>query len=360
MLRKKILGFILISCVCVSIFSVLYLKDEKINNENANDLTNQNINLDLPKNSYSIFDFSPFLNHSEEDFITYTYDLYDATTPQQSYSNDDGTVIFPYYPHSFNDSKEITVIDNDYYSADQFYYIMGAGYQIGAMGNVLFYLDTPFYDDTPGEEGFYHRLDEDLTILDSGNKTAFDNLLAIVPAFPGMEASINDASFFPTMTDLWNNSKNLFYSENNINGFNQSTSGLDSSSKYSRDNYLAAMVGFQMAKSPYFNIENPDAATYISYIADKIMNDFTYDTALDATIGFRPSYSLVGESYTVLQSSIELIDNALAISAHLAWNIAGGMNQTSENVTKSEGIWRSIYDNLYNSTYDMYMSTCGT
>ncbi|MCP4762656.1 MAG: hypothetical protein GY870_12825 [archaeon] len=36
------------------------------------------------------------------------------------------------------------------------------------------------------------------------------------------------------------------------------------------------------------------------------------------------------------------------------------MNQTSENVTKSEGIWRSIYDNLYNSTYDMYMSTCGT
>ncbi|MHA1727461.1 MAG: hypothetical protein ACTSWY_01860 [Promethearchaeota archaeon] len=326
-------AFLVCLCFLMLFFNIVFLNNIGIKNSNADHFALQKENI----KSSEIFSFnqaiSPFFNHSENDIEIYNY-LAHEYTPD-----------FSIFRHSLNNTDGIVIENTNHYSADQFYYMMG-------MGNLIYesekseilelfdsYIETPLADDGV-DGGFYHKIDENFNVV-SESKLCFDNLLAIMSLFNALDYGASSR-----ILSQWDIVKTLFW-DSEGDGFNHST-GIESNERYSEDNFLSAIISFNIAKEL-----GGDTGDSFNYGNDTIMlfNSSMYD---EDNPSFYSYMNQDGEKNGTTDKS--LLPNALGISALLEWNIAINFDQNSSKVIQAENVWKYINEHLYNNSYDMYMS----
>ncbi len=326
--NKKARGFIFILLICFSGFNGLILI---FNSNNESSFLNANLNENIESSSYEMSS-SPFFNHSEDDFLSYE-SLEHEFSPE-----------FSVFRHSLDESSQIA--DSNHYAADQFLYILG-------MGNFVFQDDetaiSEFYDslqttqlwDDNDAGGFYSEIDDDFE-LSTSLKTSYDNLLAILSLFEGLNYGGSER-----IASQWETVKTLFWDVNR-EGFNHSTEV--TTELFSVDNFLAASTLFRITRE-LGGLIGADSFTY----ANETMNLFNSSMYDELNPSFYTFMNSDGDDHNDTTNKL-LLPNALGISALLDWNIAENFDKNSSKVQQSEKIWNFLKENFYNDTFQLFMS----
>lgn len=334
MLKQKVIKNCIMSILILSIFLGLFLfmnynnLSRKVNLSNIPDNNNKlNASLDaLPAQ------IGPFFNHTIDDIGQYSKLINEPIT----------TFV---YRHSFNNSEGFSVVDNNLYSADQFYYLLGYNRLVSGnfmVPNYISYIKQAGLWDS-SLKGYYSSASSDL-VNNTDIKTSFDNTLALLAILTGVGDYSPDTR--ELLLEQWDSLNNIFY-DSSVELYNRTNSDI-SGIKYTSDNLLVALAAFRVVQQGEFNgtsLNFNDFYMRGKSILEKI-NSTRFDTSLAS-----PSFY---EQNSVDDSDKYLLVNAIAISTILEYNIASNFTVDSGYISQASRIYDFLKDKLYNSTYNMY------
>lgn len=333
MFKRKSKSILLISSLIVSVFVAVYIIDgaeSPISNMNGNKTGDDCDSLAIADSGLP-YQVSPFFNHTDQDRNQYA-----------ELASEDLSIIL--YRHAFNNTDDFEITDSNITAADQFYYLMGLQRLTGAYLIPTFYdwqQSSLLWDSESTEGGFFTEMDENKTVI-SGQRTLYDNVLAILGALEGLYAS---TSLDPKtqIDNQWNTVVDLFWDD--TDSLFDHTS--DNTNKFSSDNLLAAIAAFQIAYASKLN-DYPGLQQDALDKGEAIMNELN-SSLYDPNINWEGYF----QSETSGTDKV-LFPNALGISALLHWNIAEGYQENSLYLAQAERLYSFLKSNLFNTTQNMY------
>lgn len=328
-LKKSIISLFILS-IFIGLFSFMNYNDfSKTNNINTISANENKLNAALDVLPAQV---GPFFNHTIDDIGQYSKLINEPIT----------TFV---YRHSFNNTDEFSIVDNNLYSADQFYYLLGYNRLVSGnfmVPNFIYYIkQAGLWDSTA--KGYYSSASSDL-INNTEVKTSFDNALALLAIITGVGDYSPDVRSL--IIEQWDALNNIFY-DSTAELYNHTNSDL-TNIKYTSDNLLIAKAAFNIVQQGEFNNTNINFNEFYTrgkLILEKI-NSSRFDMGLSS-----PSFF---ERNSIEDSDKYLLVNALAISTILDYNIASNYSSNSGFITQASRIYDFLKSKLYNSTYDMY------
>jgi len=245
MLRARTKGIAVLTVFGISLIVGSLLLNLSITPVDLTEADHTSMNNIQDSSTNVIMKNNPFYNHTNKDLT-----MYADSDLKYLYEHDDGITLTALFHHSYNNTQDFSLIDDNFYTVDQFYYMMGLGQILYPPLTKLLrwnsLKDTPLWDKSTEEGGFFSGLYDNLTAL-SDEKLSFDNLLPILFLLEGFIKSEYDNSIKSNISAQWDTATNLFWDTTN-NGF--AHSNLDSEIKYTTDNLLAAYIAFKLASEP--------------------------------------------------------------------------------------------------------------